>query len=85
MCRSNNRNTSVVGSAVVAGREDGVTKTIEPTTTIVATAQIHTSPGTTKTTEDKDAVVITSVEAGGHQGSKERQPRQTFDQMTKAE
>ena len=91
MCRSNNRNSSVVGPAVAAGQEDGVTKTTQPTT-IVTTAQVHTTPGTKKTTEDKDAVVITNVEAasgvatrGQRKGNRDKLSTSKSRQMTKAE
>ena len=77
--------------AVVAGQEDGVTKTVRPTT-IVTTAQIHTTPGTTMTTEDKDAVVITNVEAasgvatrGQRKGNRDKLSTSKSRQMTKAE
>lgn len=91
MCRNNNRNRTFVGPAVVAGQEDGATKTVRPTT-IVTTAQIHTTPGMTTTTEDKDAVVITNVEAasgvatrGQRKGNRDKLSTSKSRQMTKAE
>ena len=62
MCRSNNINSLVIGPEVAAERQGEVTKTVRPPT-IVKITQIHTTPGTKTNTEDKDAVVITSVEA----------------------
>ena len=91
MCRNNNRNRTFVGPAVVAGQEDGVTKTT-PATTIVTTAQIHTTPGTKKISEDKDAVLITGVEAasgvatrGQRKGNRDKLSTSKSRQMTKAE
>ena len=91
MCRNNNRNRTFVGPAVVAGQEDGVTKTVRPTT-IVTTAQTHTTPGTTTTTQDKDTVDITNVEAasgvatrGQRKGNRDKLSTSKARQMTKAE